>query len=322
MEGRVLEIQRMSTEDGPGIRTTVFLKGCSIKCLWCHNPESITAYFEVLWFQSRCIKCGLCKTACTSNALTEDESGIVINRDVCSSCGVCAETCPSGALEKMGRLWNVEEIVRELLKDRIYFEKSGGGITLSGGEATLQPEFACELLKRLKEEGIHTAVDTCGVTNSASLKLILPFTDILLFDLKTGNCKRHKEYTGTGNEMVIKNLSLAHSLDAKIWIRTPIVPGYTDDPENINEIAELIKTMVSESEKSGIIKWELLAFNNLCADKYNRLGLKWELEKTPIPDEKTMISLYKTGTKILSGSDKCNDIEIIWSGTVNEGAKK
>jgi pyruvate formate lyase activating enzyme len=168
--GRILHLQRLSTEDGPGIRTTVFFKGCPLRCTWCHNPESFLPQPQTQWFAVRCLGCQTCIEICPNQCLTMTDSGLIIDRERCQGCGACAEACPTGALEILGRIVSVDELLYELLKDRTYYEKSGGGVTLSGGEPTLQAEFAEALLRALKNEEIHTALDTCGLTSQLTLE--------------------------------------------------------------------------------------------------------------------------------------------------------
>ncbi|HPJ39631.1 MAG TPA: glycyl-radical enzyme activating protein, partial [Spirochaetota bacterium] len=283
--GRVLEIQRMSTEDGPGIRTTVFMKGCPLRCSWCHNPESISPSPQVQWIASRCIGCRMCEHLCPREALTIGGSGeIIINRDRCRGCGTCVDACPTTALELLGRLWTVDELVTELLKDRSYFEKSGGGITVSGGESTMQPEFIIALLRELREQGIHTALDTCGLCREDSLRDILPHTDLVLYDLKEINPEKHLLFTGSSNEKILANLHVTaeyvreHMFPGELWIRTPVIPGATDRDDNIRGIGECIAAL----REGSVARWELCAFNNLCGDKYTRLGREWEFAHTPL----------------------------------------
>jgi len=174
----------MSTEDGPGLRTTVFFKGCSLNCLWCHNPESISPKPQIQWLGTSCIGCGICVKTCPELALEKTEKGIIINRSLCNGCGLCTEECPTIAMELLGKKWNVHDLACELIKDRAYFEPSGGGVTLSGGEAALQNDFCLSLLKELKERGIQTALDTCGQVSQSWLTSLLPYVDILLYDIK------------------------------------------------------------------------------------------------------------------------------------------
>ncbi|MDX2509770.1 MAG: glycyl-radical enzyme activating protein [Desulfobacterales bacterium] len=205
--GTVLEIQRMSTEDGPGLRTTVFLKGCPLKCEWCHNPESIEIRPQLQWIESRCIGCKICIDTCKQDALKDEDSGIVIDRNSCTGCGECVEECPTTSMEMMGVKWGVNELIQELLKDRSYFENSNqGGITISGGEITLQFRFAKKVLAGLQKEKIHTAIDTCGQCQWDSLASLLPFTNHVLFDLKEIDTSRHKKYTGFTNLVILENI--------------------------------------------------------------------------------------------------------------------
>jgi pyruvate formate lyase activating enzyme len=276
--GLILEIQRMSTEDGPGLRTTVFFKGCSLRCPWCHNPESIAPQPQAQWLESRCIGCKTCLDACPEQALSRERDGISIDRAGCRGCGACADECPSAALEILGRTWALEALIREVLKDQAYFESSGGGITLAGGEPTLQARFARAFLEALQRAGVHTAVDTCGMCGSEALKQLLPVTDLLLFDLKAIDPLRHAQLTGSSNEQILKNLLAATDSGARrgrpkeLWIRTPIIPGATATEENVTEIGKFLASNLD----GAVSRWDLCAFNNLCRDKYTRLGMEWE----------------------------------------------
>jgi len=312
LQGTVLEIQRMSTEDGPGIRTTVFMKGCPLSCRWCHNPESISPKPQVHWLAIRCIGCGTCVGVCPLKALSAAECGIIIDRNICSGCGLCSEQCPSTALELLGRKWEVEDLFEEIVKDRAYFENSSGGVTISGGECTLQTDFVSALLMKLKAAGIHVAVDTCGLFNDSVFEKIFPFADIVLYDIKEINPKLHKKFTGCGNEKIMKNLIRTaeyikeHLHPGGIWIRTPVIPGATDRLENIEGIGRFISSLPAHVVK----RWDLCAFNNLCSDKYTRLGKKWEFEKTPLIKKSFMEELARAAKN--SGVDP----EIVsWSGS-------
>ncbi|MBI9102105.1 MAG: glycyl-radical enzyme activating protein [Spirochaetales bacterium] len=309
----------MSTEDGPGLRTTVFMKGCSLKCCWCHNPESIQPGIQVQWYGVKCIACGLCTEVCENNAINLTPRGVEIDREKCGSCTRCVETCPSGAMTQIGTYREPEELAMELLKDRVYFEKSGGGITISGGEPVLQSDFVLELLKCLKKERIHTALDTCGAAASSSLEKLLPFTDLVLFDLKHADNDQHKLLTGQGNIQILKNIDLACRSDAEIWIRTPIIPGCTNSENNIYKLTLLIADVNKKAKHRGILKWELLTFNNLCADKYKRLGLEWKLEGTKLVDENQIVNLYNIADMTLAKMDPKKRIKVSWSGSTTKG---
>ncbi len=301
--GTVLEIQRMSTEDGPGIRTTVFFKGCTLKCTWCHNPESISPKPQIHWIGSRCIGCQTCRDICPNGALFHEPEGIRIDRSLCQGCGTCAEECPSTALELMGKVWTVDALVGEVNKDRAYFKKSGGGVTASGGEAAMQAEFVAAFLSGCREKGLHTAIDTCGHYSRKALDAILPHVDMVLFDLKEIDPERHKAFTGHGHERIHQSLCFiaewmkTHPLPRELWIRTPIVPGATDTRENIRGIGRFIAANLGRT----VIRWELCAFNNLCRDKYLRLDLDWPFKDSGLMSAEKMDALADEARK--SGVD-------------------
>ncbi len=298
-QGMVLEIQRMSTEDGPGLRTTVFLKGCPLACDWCHNPESISPAPQLVWQGTGCIGCGICMETCENNALslTPDgltAEGIVINQDLCQGCGRCADQCPSLSITLLGETWTAQDLVHELAKDEAYFQSSQGGVTLSGGEATLQHEFAFEVLKGLQAKGIHTALDTCGMTSLDILEKLLTHTDLLLFDIKEMDQARHKSFTGSSNSTILENLRrlplLFEKTPTELWIRTPIIPGATDLDDNIRSMGSFIV----EHLKDKVSRWELCAFNTLGKHKYTRVGETWAHETTFPMEKDRMDDLVET----------------------------
>jgi pyruvate formate lyase activating enzyme len=282
--GRILHLQRLSTEDGPGIRTTVFFKGCPLRCTWCHNPESISPDLQTQWFSVRCIDCKTCVETCPNGCLTMTETGLVIDRVNCQACGKCSEACPSGALEAMGRTVTVDELILELLKDRAFYEKSGGGVTLSGGEPTHQPDFAEALLRGLREHGISTALDTCGLCSPQTLDRLLQYTDLVLFDIKLIDPIAHQAFTGVSNKRILENLNhlqdLLHRQEPpfELWIRTPLIPGVTSVDGNLTATGRLL----AETIDGKVSRWELCAFNNLCRDQYIRLGMEWMYASTPL----------------------------------------
>jgi pyruvate formate lyase activating enzyme len=277
-------LQRLSTEDGPGIRTTVFFKGCPLHCRWCHNPESISPMIQVQWLENRCIGCLSCIEACPQHGLSNGKEGITRDRVVCTSCGTCVEVCPSGAMEQLGTMMETGELAEEVLKDRVYFEKSGGGVTLSGGEPALQADFSLALIELIKAVGVSTALDTCGLCSPETLEKLVSQVDLVLFDLKIMDSVRHAGWTGVPNERIIKNLLrtrnliLGSSSGKKLWVRTPLIPRATDDRENIKAIGRFLARELGEV----VERWELCAFNNLCQDKYRRLGLTWDFAAAPL----------------------------------------
>ena len=291
----VLEVQRMSTEDGPGIRTTVFFKGCSLRCAWCHNPESIAPGPQVHWVEVRCIGCHTCVATCSRKALSAGPTGIVIDRECCNGCGDCAEACPAGAMELLGRPWTVAELVDEVLKDRAYYATSGGGVTASGGEAALQAEAVAALFARCRAEGVPTALDTCGRVPRKALEILMPHTDLVLFDLKLMDPDRHRLHTGSDNRRILENLRWIGKRrgrpggPGRLWIRTPIIPGATDDDESIRAVGRFIAVHLT----GAVDRWELCAFNNLCRDKYRRLGLAWAFAEAELMGEKEMAALLR-----------------------------
>jgi len=309
--GTVLEIQRMSTEDGPGIRTTVFLKGCTLKCSWCHNPESLSAVPEVHWAAAGCIGCGTCVETCDRQALTLTPDGIAVNRNLCIGCGACAQACPSAAMELLGTQWTAEDLVTEVLKDRAYFSNSGGGITLSGGEAVLQADFTRRVLQALAARGIHTALDTCGHCPQSALAALLPHADLVLFDFKDINPENHRKFTSHSNKLILENLRFVSefiesgSKPGKLWIRTPVIPKTTARADNIRGIGEFIAANLGRS----VSRWELCAFNNLCKDKYLRLGLDW-----PHRHDELLTKAFMTDMATVAAESGVDPGIVHWSG--------
>lgn len=291
--GRVLEIQRMSTEDGPGLRTTVFFKGCSLSCSWCHNPESISPHPQIHWIDSRCIACKTCLDMCAKVALSLAPEGIRIDRSLCDGCGACVDACPSTALELLGRQWRIADLVHEVLKDRVYFEKSGGGVTVSGGEPTLQSGFVSDFIKQIRAQGIHTALDTCGSCSQKALDKLLPYATLVLFDIKEIDTNKHRAFTGSNNRIILENLIhvsryiKTHLYPEGLWIRTPLVPDATATIQNISGIG----SWIAEHLEGQIKRWELCSFNNLCRDKYTRLGLTWQFQDKSLLNEDHINSL-------------------------------
>lgn len=291
--GYITNIQRCSTEDGPGIRTTAFLKGCPLKCLWCHNIETIDPRPQLVWHGNRCIGDQTCVRACPEHALELTAEGMKIDRELCKVCGTCADVCPAKAMELIGQEWRAEDLVEELARDSIFFTTSGGGVTLSGGEALHQAEFAIAVAKGLKEREIHVALDTCGYYSEKTLRSILPYVDLVLYDLKIIDNERHQEYTGVPVERILANARVLAEEGVPTWIRTPIIPNHTDSPENIRAIAEFIRDNMPNVER-----YDLLAFNNMCIDKYALFERDYPLKDAPLIRQDTMESLARLAREI------------------------
>jgi pyruvate formate lyase activating enzyme len=240
-DGVTFNLQQFSTEDGPGIRTTVFLKGCQLNCAWCHNPEGMRPETELVWHDVRCIAASLCLEACPEKALQLSPRGMQIDRQRCTACGDCAAACPSAALELIGQRWTSDALLAELLKDRVFYETSGGGVTFSGGEPMLQAPFLSSLLPHCKEAGLHVALDTCGAAAWSAYREVLQWVDLVLFDLKLIDEQRHRRSTGASNRLILDNARQIAALGLPIWIRTPVIPDFTDDRENIQAIGRFIR---------------------------------------------------------------------------------
>ena len=270
----VLNVMRFSTHDGPGIRTTVFLKGCPLACWWCHNPESQSFRPEILYFEERCLRCGDCQAACPQHAIAVN--GFLRTDATCRRCGHCAEVCPADARRMAGRRTTLAELLREVERDLVVFEESGGGVSLSGGEPTAQPGFAAAFLDACRERGIHTAIETCGATAAGPFLEVALAAELVLFDLKMTDPKRHKLYTGRSNSTILQNLrNLAHRHPA-VTVRIPVVPGINDSEDEAGRFAELLSRL-------RIPSVELLPYHRIGAGKYRRLGQPNRLEDTPEP---------------------------------------
>lgn len=284
LRARVVNVQRMSTEDGPGIRTTVFLKGCSLACAWCHNPESISTSPEVVWHDWKCIGCDSCDGVCPDHALLRINGAVVIDRTRCRGDTLCADACPTTALEHIGTDRDLDELAAELSGDAAFFRASGGGVTVSGGEPGVQGRATSMLLRRIRQLGIHVALDTAGMCSPTVMEEMAREADLVLYDVKEIDSGRHREFTGHPNDRVLANLLLvARQMrrgprPSALWIRTPVIPGFTATEENIRGIGAFL----AENLDGVVDRWELCAFNNLAADKYRRLDRRWLLEGVPL----------------------------------------
>jgi len=265
--GLVFNLQKYSLQDGPGIRTTVFLKGCPLHCAWCHNPESISPRQEFIILESRCIACGECRRACPQGALTQGSDPLPRVQEQCALCGACSDACPTAARELVGRRMTVAELLPLLLRDRLFYDDSGGGVTFSGGEPLLQFEFLAEALAACRAEGLHTAVDTAGLCPTAHLLEIVPITDLFLFDLKCIDADRHRYYTGAPNDLILQNLQALSRVHSNIWVRIPVVPGINDARAELDAAARLTASL------AGVRQVNLLPYHRTGVRKSERLGM-------------------------------------------------
>ena len=281
--GLIFDIERFSTADGPGIRTVVFFKGCNLHCYWCHNPESIRSQAELELDPTECIGCGGCLEICPSGAHIMTNSGHDVERSLCTGCFSCARDCPSGALKVIGKHRSLESCMKEIREDRAFYSRSGGGVTLSGGEVLMQAEFAAALLKQCKEEGIHTAMESNLCFPGDRVKKLTPWLDLCMADIKHMDSVRHKEATGQGNERVLENLRLLDKLGIPTIVRTPIIPGFNDSEENVRATAEFLKGL------ENLQYYELLSYNPMGNDKRKRLG--YPVPEIEIPTKARMQEL-------------------------------
>lgn len=270
MTGTIFSVKRFAVHDGDGIRTTVHFKGCPLKCVWCHNPEGLSVKKQLSLYEHKCVLCGECAKVCESHILKDGHHGI--DRDKCIVCGKCQSVCPREAISVQGETVTVEELMPRLLEDKMFYDASGGGVTLSGGECLMQPDFAAELLRALKSEGIRTAVDTSGFASRETIEKVLPYTDVFLYDIKSASEEAHIKCTGQSNKIILDNLEYIDNAGAKIEIRIPFVPGYND-----GEISDIAKIL---TELKGLTKVKLLAYHSLAGSKYDSLDLENTMPKS------------------------------------------
>jgi pyruvate formate lyase activating enzyme len=280
----IFDIHRFALDDGPGIRTTVFFKGCLLSCCWCHNPESISTEPQIAVYTEKCINCGACRDECTQGAIISD-APVHIDRKTCTACGKCAEICPAKAIEVAGRNYSVDELLEIIMRDKDFYDASEGGVTFSGGEPTLRMDYLEAVLRALKAAGVHTAIQTCGMFDFAAFsKKVLPFIDLIMFDIKIISSKDHQKYTGCDNHLILENFRrLTKEAGEKILPRTPLVPKLTATPANLSDIASFLA-------EQRYIRHDFLPFNNGGIEKRKIFGMApppyiQEL-KTDIEEEK------------------------------------
>lgn len=285
--GRITNIQRYTIHDGPGIRTEIFFKGCTMHCLWCSNPETIRPHRELGFYPSKCMtkeKCSWCIRACSQKGepLIFDDQGLiaVTNGESCIGCMRCTDVCPNHAIKSWGEDKTVEDLMKAIRADVDFYRRTGGGVTLNGGEVLLQWEFARLLLEQCKEEGINTCVESALCVPTEHMEAVLPLTDVLITDIKHMNSERHKEITGQSNELILKNIKCAHELGSKIVIRTPVVHGYNADEDNIRETGAFLR----DELKGEIVAYQLLPFRRMGTEKYESLRRAYPFEEYKAPE--------------------------------------
>lgn len=287
----IFNIQRFSLNDGPGIRTTVFIKGCPLNCLWCHNPESKARDPQMMYSSEKCVMCGKCAAVCHTGAQKIEDGVHIFKRELCDGCGKCGENCPTDALEMCGREMTVEQVLSEVMKDSLFYETSGGGITVSGGEPLYSFDFTLELLSLAKAKGLHTAIETSGVVSEEKIRAISEYTDLFLYDYKVTGKGDHKRYTGVENSLILSNLRTLDSLGKKIVLRCPIIPGINDNEEHFKAIGDVAESLLSVE---GI---DVEPYHPLGESKAERLGAEYPLSGKSFPAGETVLEWINTISK-------------------------
>jgi pyruvate formate lyase activating enzyme len=285
-KGIVFDIKKYAVDDGPGIRSTIFFKGCPLRCWWCHNPEGQVMTPELMYRRSRCIKCGECVKACPYKAITLGANRMSISRKLCSSCGECSQECPTGALAVVGKETSVEEVMKEIDKDAVFYGESEGGVTFSGGEPLLQFDFLNALLDECKDRSIHTAVDTCGHASPEAVEKISHKVDLFLYDIKLMHDKDHEKYTGMSNKQILRNFEMLAENGRDLLVRFPIIPAINDSKENVAKTAEFILS-------HGVKRICLLPYHRAGTEKYRSLGRRYKLKETKSPSDQELMKIRR-----------------------------
>jgi len=276
MNGLIFDIQRFCLHDGPGIRTTVFMKGCPLRCLWCHNPESRSSDVQLAFYSTKCIACGSCASVCVNRGILAGDQRI--DRTACRVCGECVRVCPPEALQLIGRGVSAAEVLEEVMRDQPFYETSGGGATLSGGEPLHQFEFCMSLLSAFKDAGLHTAVETSGFAPWSRLERVAELTDLFLYDLKVIDPDKHKRFCGVDNSLILENASALAGRGANVIFRTPVIPGCNDSDDDIRALGEFVLSL------PGSQPIELMPYHAIGSGKYRALGMDYPLAETDAPD--------------------------------------
>lgn len=283
-KGTIFNIQKMSIHDGPGIRTTVFLKGCPFSCLWCSNPESQRPERDVAVLANRCISCGWCTNVCPQHIIEECGEYRITDRSRCTLCLKCVDECCTGAKKVVGNEYSVDQIFEEIMRDKPFYDSSGGGVTFSGGEPFMQAGFLTAVLAKCREEGLHTAIETTGMGDTEEIKAALPLLDLIFFDVKHMDDSEHRKLTKASNKRILENLAVIAGLHGNITVRVPVIPGVNDSPENIQATAEYVSEL-------GISALELLPYHRLGESKYAQLDMEYQLSDIREPSEEHMREL-------------------------------
>lgn len=285
MKGIIFDIKKYAIHDGPGIRTTVFFKGCPLDCWWCHNPEGLTPSIQIAYRKERCIGCGQCVESCPEKALTLTREGVASDPSKCTRCGTCAETCPADARELLGREVGVEEVMQEIEKDTLFYDESGGGVTFSGGEPLMQPDLLMGLLRACGDLDIHRTVDTTGCADADLLIAVAKETDLFLYDLKIMSDEAHRKYTGISNSLILANLETLARQGVHITVRMPVIPGINTGDGNLSLLASFL------SDLPGVNDIHLLPYHCAAKGKYRKLDLTYRLDDLAPPSQEVMTSV-------------------------------